>query len=67
MNLLRSFASENYLNGSTSEYDFYFRKHNPLVMYDSVANDSSRLARLRNFNDFAAYVFKRVRIVNNEY
>ncbi|KZV72135.1 hypothetical protein PENSPDRAFT_604818 [Peniophora sp. CONT] len=51
-----NFASENYLNGSATEYDFYFRKHNPTIMYDSVVNDSSRLARHRNFNDFAADV-----------
>lgn len=32
------------------------RKHDPLVIYDSVASVSSRLSRIRNFNDFAADV-----------
>ena len=30
------------------------RKHDPTIIYDSVANNASRLGRQRNFNDFAA-------------
>ncbi|KAH7883978.1 phosphoesterase family-domain-containing protein [Phlebopus sp. FC_14] len=34
-------------------YTYYVRKHNPLIIYDSVASNSTRAARIRNFNDFA--------------
>ncbi|KAI5987224.1 phosphoesterase family-domain-containing protein [Pisolithus albus] len=34
-------------------YTYYKRKHSPLVSYDSVNQNPTRLARLRNFNDFA--------------
>ncbi|KIM65609.1 hypothetical protein SCLCIDRAFT_440993 [Scleroderma citrinum Foug A] len=34
-------------------YTYYMRKHNPLIIYDSVASNSTRAARIRNFNDFA--------------
>jgi hypothetical protein len=37
-------------------YTYYVRKHNPLVIYESVANISTRAARIRNFNDFAVDV-----------
>ncbi|KAG1889282.1 phosphoesterase family-domain-containing protein [Suillus subluteus] len=37
-------------------YTYYVRKHNPLVIYESVANISTRSARIRNFNDFAVDV-----------
>ncbi|KZS96980.1 hypothetical protein SISNIDRAFT_406855 [Sistotremastrum niveocremeum HHB9708] len=49
-----NYTSENYLNSSAPPYTYYVRKHNPLVIYDSVANVPARLARHRNFNDFAA-------------
>ena len=51
-----SYTSANYLNGSAPPYTFYVRKHNPTIIYDSVASVPSRLARHRNFNDFAADV-----------
>ncbi|KAI5987882.1 phosphoesterase family-domain-containing protein [Pisolithus albus] len=35
------------------KYTYYRRKHNPLVSYDSVNQNSTRLSRIRNFNDFA--------------
>jgi hypothetical protein len=44
------------LNTSAPPYTYYVRKHNPLIIYDSVANVSSRAALQRNFNDFAADV-----------
>ncbi|KAI5987228.1 phosphoesterase family-domain-containing protein [Pisolithus albus] len=34
-------------------YTYYRRKHNPLVSYDSVNQNPTRLDRIRNFNDFA--------------
>ena len=34
-------------------YTYYMRKHNPLIIYDSVATNPGRAARVRNFNDFA--------------
>ncbi|KAH9023891.1 phosphoesterase family-domain-containing protein [Lactarius pseudohatsudake] len=50
-----NFASTNYVSG-TGTYTYYVRKHNPLVIYDSVATNPSRATRIRNFNDFAADV-----------
>jgi len=52
----RSFSSKNYVNTSAPDYAYYVRKHNPTIIYDSVASVPSRLARHRNFNDFAADV-----------
>ncbi|KAN0073780.1 Phosphoesterase family domain containing protein [Tylopilus felleus] len=37
-------------------YTYYMRKHNPLVIYDSVGMNATRAARIRNFNDFAVDV-----------
>ena len=51
-----SFSSVNYLNTSAPPYFFYERKHNPLIIYDSVASVDSRRALIRNFNDFAVDV-----------
>ncbi|KAF8532168.1 phosphoesterase family-domain-containing protein [Gautieria morchelliformis] len=51
-----SFSSVDYLDTSQPPRQFYVRKHNPLIIYDSVANVPDRLARHRNFNDFAADV-----------
>lgn len=51
-----SFTSKNYVNTSAPDYTFYVRKHNPTIVYDSIASVPSRLARHRNFNDFAADV-----------
>ena len=48
-----SFASKNYLSPGAAPYEFYMRKHNPPILYDSVTNVPSRAARVRNFNDFA--------------
>ncbi|KAI9442036.1 phosphoesterase family-domain-containing protein, partial [Lactarius psammicola] len=53
--ILGVFASNNYVSG-TGTYTYYVRKHNPLVIYDSVATNPNRAARIRNFNDFAADV-----------
>ncbi|KAH0838655.1 phosphoesterase family-domain-containing protein [Lanmaoa asiatica] len=41
----------NYTN--PNNYTYYVRKHNPLVVYDSVGLNTTRAARIRNFNDFA--------------
>jgi len=38
------------------QYTYYMRKHNPLVIYDSVGMNAARAARIRNFNDFAVDV-----------
>jgi hypothetical protein len=51
-----SFTSKNYINTSAPDYTFYVRKHDPTIIYDSVASVPSRLARHRNFNDLAADV-----------
>ncbi|KAF9229735.1 phosphoesterase-domain-containing protein [Gyrodon lividus] len=34
-------------------YTYYVRKHNPLVIYNTVALNTTRAPRIRNFNDFA--------------
>lgn len=44
---------EGYNFTNSDNYTYYVRKHNPLVIYESVANISTRSARIRNFNDFA--------------
>ncbi|KAI0087692.1 phosphoesterase family-domain-containing protein [Irpex rosettiformis] len=49
-----NFSSTNYLNASAPAYTYYVRKHNPTILYDSVASVPSRLARHRNFNNLAA-------------
>jgi Phosphoesterase family len=54
--LFYSFSSKNYVNTSAANYVFYVRKHDPLVIYDSIASVPSRLSRIRNFNDFAVDV-----------
>ena len=41
----------NYTN--SDGYTYYVRKHNPLIVYDSVSQNPARAARIRNFNDFA--------------
>ncbi|EGN92691.1 hypothetical protein SERLA73DRAFT_116988 [Serpula lacrymans var. lacrymans S7.3] len=41
----------NYTN--SDGYTYYVRKHNPLVIYDTVSGNATRAARIRNFNDFA--------------
>jgi hypothetical protein len=51
-----NYTSKNYVNTSAPGYVYYVRKHNPTIIYDSVASVPSRLARHRNFNDFAADV-----------
>lgn len=49
-----AYAGFNYTN--SDNYTYYVRKHNPLVIYDSVASVPSRATRIRNFNDFAVDV-----------
>ncbi|KAH0838654.1 phosphoesterase family-domain-containing protein [Lanmaoa asiatica] len=44
----------NYTN--PDNYTYYVRKHNPLVIFDSVGQNTTRAARIRNFNDFAVDV-----------
>ena len=51
-----SYTSKNYLNTSAPPYTYYVRKHNPLIIYNSVATVPSRAALQRNFNDFATDV-----------
>ncbi|KAF8589089.1 hypothetical protein K439DRAFT_1405336 [Ramaria rubella] len=48
-----SFTQPNYLDTTAPPYTYYVRKHNPLIIYDSVATVPERAARHRNFNDFA--------------
>ena len=48
-----SFASFDYVKPSAPPRTFYVCKHNPLIIYDSVADVAERSARHRNFNDFA--------------
>lgn len=36
-----------------ADYTYYVRKHNPTVIYDSVATNPERLKKIRNFNCMA--------------
>ncbi|PCH37423.1 hypothetical protein WOLCODRAFT_109837 [Wolfiporia cocos MD-104 SS10] len=47
-----NYTSYDYISGS-GDYTYYVRKHNPLVIFDSVSNVTDRALRIRNFNDFA--------------
>jgi len=49
-------SSPNYLNASAPPYVYYVRKHNPLIIYDSIATVPARTSLIRTFNDFAADV-----------
>ncbi|KAJ7110928.1 phosphoesterase family-domain-containing protein [Mycena epipterygia] len=48
-----SYTAPNYGNASAAPYTYYVRKHNPLMIYDSVSQDPKRSGRIRSFNDFA--------------
>ncbi|RHZ66374.1 acid phosphatase PHOa [Aspergillus thermomutatus] len=45
------FQGFNYSNQQTHAND-YVRKHNPLVLYDSVTKNSTRLRQIKNFTSF---------------
>ncbi|CCM02010.1 uncharacterized protein FIBRA_04085 [Fibroporia radiculosa] len=47
-----NFTSYDYIAG-TGTYTYYVRKHNPLIIFDSISNVTERALRIRNFNDFA--------------
>jgi hypothetical protein len=51
-----SYSSVNYLNTSALNYAYYFCKHNPLIIHNSIATNPSRASRIRNFNDFVTDV-----------
>ncbi|KAJ7144285.1 phosphoesterase family-domain-containing protein [Mycena epipterygia] len=48
-----SYTAPNYGDPSAAPYTYYVRKHNPLMIYDSVSQDPKRTERIRSFNDFA--------------
>ncbi|GFZ44567.1 acid phosphatase [Saitozyma sp. JCM 24511] len=50
------YAQPNYLNASAGSYTYYKRKHNPHIIFNSVASNPNRALRVRNFNDFAVDV-----------
>ncbi|KAK9238084.1 phosphoesterase family-domain-containing protein [Lipomyces kononenkoae] len=45
------FTGFNYSNQVTFAND-YVRKHNPLIIYDSIANNASRVNNIKNFTSF---------------
>ncbi|KAI0922670.1 hypothetical protein AcV5_009582 [Taiwanofungus camphoratus] len=47
-----NYTSADYITGS-GNYTYYVRKHNPLIIFDSISNVTERALRIRNFNDFA--------------
>jgi hypothetical protein len=53
---LTDYTQQNYVNTSAGLYNYFMRKHSPLVIHDRISNTTSRAARIRNFNDFAADV-----------
>jgi len=48
-----SFSSVNYLKTSAPPSTFYARKHDGLIIYDSIASNETRQANICHFNDFA--------------
>ncbi|KAF7360852.1 Phosphoesterase-domain-containing protein [Mycena sanguinolenta] len=48
-----SYSATNYISPSSPAYPYYMRKHDPLIIYDSVSQDAERVKRIRTFNDFA--------------
>jgi hypothetical protein len=48
------YAGYNYTN--SDNYTYYARKHNPLAIYNSISQNTTRAPRIRNFNDFAVDV-----------
>ncbi|KAJ7723259.1 phosphoesterase family-domain-containing protein [Mycena metata] len=47
------YKAPNYASPSSRPYPYYVRKHNPLMIFDAVSQDPSRINRIRTFNDFA--------------
>lgn len=45
------FQGMNFSNQETYASD-YVRKHNPLILFDNVVNNDTRLANIKNFEDF---------------
>ncbi|KAJ7078016.1 phosphoesterase family-domain-containing protein [Mycena belliarum] len=48
-----SFKAPNYGNPSAAPYTYYYRKHNPPIIFDSISQDEARAKYVRTFNDFA--------------
>ncbi|KAK4057344.1 hypothetical protein OIO90_001410 [Microbotryomycetes sp. JL221] len=48
-----NYSEPNYLAPANGNYVYYVRKHNPTIIFDSVASKPERALRHRNFNDFA--------------
>ncbi|KAF8126670.1 phosphoesterase family-domain-containing protein [Mycena galopus ATCC 62051] len=48
-----SYTATNYISPGAVPYEYYMRKHNPLMIYDAVSQDAERVKRVRSFNDFA--------------
>jgi hypothetical protein len=42
------YAQTNYLNASAGSYTYYKRKHNPHIIFNSVASNPNRALRVRN-------------------
>ncbi|KIJ30527.1 hypothetical protein M422DRAFT_187036, partial [Sphaerobolus stellatus SS14] len=50
-----NYASKDYITpGSNDTYTYYWRKHSPTIIYDSVATVERRRMLHRNLNDFVA-------------
>jgi len=48
-----TYTAKNYISPGATDYTYYVRKHNPLMIYDAVSQDPQRVKRIRTFNDFA--------------
>ncbi|KAF7333815.1 Acid phosphatase [Mycena venus] len=48
-----NYNAKNYISLGSADYPYYVRKHNPLMIYDAVSQDATRVKRIRTFNDFA--------------
>lgn len=46
------FTGFNFTNQQNTSNNDYVRKHNPLVIFDSVASNATRLSQIKNFTSF---------------
>ena len=50
------YTSPDYINATAGNYTYYVRKHDPHIIFNTVAAVPDRALRVRNFNDFAVDV-----------
>ncbi|PMD35390.1 putative acid phosphatase [Hyaloscypha variabilis F] len=48
------YTGYNFTNQQNTSNNDYVRKHNPLVIYESISNNASRLSQIKNFTSFTS-------------